>query len=150
MQMGLEKLDIKTMKKVPSYWVRSIFWKLCSLYQGCRVSVKPLRVWMFEEALLSKPDSLNDATIIIHASFRFFSAFTPDVVKNVEYTKAVYCWIWRATFVGIDISSRDGNKKKFMGSVESGPQRQTHFGRADKNGKTSFLVGARLPIRIGC
>jgi hypothetical protein len=88
----------------------------------------------------------NDATIYNPSHlFGFFSAFNPDVIKNVELYKSGI----PAEFGGrlssvLDVRAREGNKKKFTGSGGVGPL----TGRLTLEGpiggeKTSFLIGAR-------
>ncbi len=88
----------------------------------------------------------NDATIYNPSHlFGFFSTFNPDVLKNVElYKSGITADYGGRLSAVLDVSSREGNLKKFAGSGGISPI----TGRLSLEGpiikeKSSFLIGAR-------
>lgn len=146
-QMGIERLDIKTMKKMPVVFGEVDVFKVLLTLPGVQsvgegTSGLNIRGGATSQNLIL----LDDATIYNPTHlFGFFSAFNPDVIKNVELYKSSI----PAEFGGrlssvLDVNSREGNKKKFSGTGGIGPVtgRLTLEGPILKN-KASFLVGGR-------
>jgi TonB dependent receptor/CarboxypepD_reg-like domain/TonB-dependent Receptor Plug Domain len=147
MQMGTEKLDLKTMKQIPLALGEVDIIKAVLTLPGVqsvgegtvgfnvRGGATDQNLILFNEAIIYNPSHL----------FGFFSAFNPDLLKNVELYKSGI----PAEFGGrissvLDISTREGNKKKFSGSGGISPI----TGRLALEGpiikeKSSFLIGAR-------
>lgn len=147
MQMGLEKLDIKTMKKIPVVFGEVDVIKVMLTLPGVQtVGEGTTGLNVRGGATNQNLILFNDATIYNPSHlFGFFSAFNPDAVKNVELYKSGI----PAEFGGrlssvIDVNSREGNKKKFSASGGIGPvtSRLLFEGPIIKD-KISFLVGAR-------
>ena len=88
----------------------------------------------------------NDATIYNSSHlFGFFSAFNPDMIKSAElYKSAIPSRFGGRLSSVLDVQTRDGNKKKFVGSGGIGllTGRLTLEGPILKD-KTSFIVGVR-------
>jgi len=147
MQMGTEKLDLKTMKQIPLALGEVDIIKAVLTLPGVqsvgegtvgfnvRGGATDQNLILFNEATIYNPSHL----------FGFFSAFNPDLLKNVELYKSGI----PAEFGGrissvLDVSTREGNKKKFSGSGGISPI----TGRIALEGpiikeKSSFLIGAR-------
>lgn len=147
MQMGTEKLDLKTMKQIPLALGEVDIIKAILTLPGVqsvgegtvgfnvRGGATDQNLILFNEATIYNPSHL----------FGFFSAFNPDILKNVELYKSGI----PAEFGGrissvLDVSTREGNKKKFSGSGGISPI----TGRLALEGpiikeKSSFLIGAR-------
>lgn len=147
MQMGTEKLDLKTMRQIPLALGEVDIIKAVLTLPGVqsvgegtvgfnvRGGATDQNLILFNEATIYNPSHL----------FGFFSAFNPDLLKNVELYKSGI----PAEFGGrissvLDISTREGNKKKFSGSGGISPI----TGRIALEGpiikeKSSFLVGVR-------
>ncbi len=147
LQMGTEKLDLKTMKQIPLALGEVDIIKAVLTLPGVqsvgegtvgfnvRGGATDQNLILFNEAIIYNPSHL----------FGFFSAFNPDLLKNVELYKSGI----PAEFGGrissvLDISTREGNKKKFSGSGGISPI----TGRLALEGpiikeKSSFLIGAR-------
>ncbi len=147
MQMGVEKLDIRTMKKVPvAFGEVDIFKVILSLPGVQSVGEATTGLNVRGGATNQNLILFNDATIFNPTHlFGFFSAFNPDVVKNVELFKSGIPAQYGGRLSSVlEINSREGNKKKFSGSGGIGPLtgRLTLEGPLFK-GKTSFLIGAR-------
>ncbi len=146
-QMGVQRMDIKTMKKLPVVFGEVDVFKAMLTLPGVqsvgegtsglnvRGGATSQNLILFDDATIYNPTHL----------FGFFSAFNPDVVKNLELYKSSI----PAEFGGrlssvMDVNSREGNKKKFSGAGGIGPVtgRLTLEGPILKN-KASFMVGAR-------
>ncbi|GAB3300113.1 carboxypeptidase-like regulatory domain-containing protein [Hymenobacter tenuis] len=147
MQMGMEKLDIKTMRQVPTAFGETDILRVVLTLPGVksvgegntglnvRGGATDQNLILFNDATLYNPSHL----------FGFFSAFNPDVIKSVElYKSAIPAKYGGRLSSVLDITTRDGNKKKFSASGGIGPltSRLTLEGPIIKN-KTSFIIGAR-------
>ena len=147
MQMGLEKLDIKTMKKVPVALGEVDILKVVLTLPGVQ-SVGEASTGLNVRGGATNQNLIlfNDATIYNPTHlFGFFSAFNPDVVKNVELFKSGVPAEYGGRLSSVlDVTSREGNKKKFAGSGGIGPVtgRLTLEGPIIKD-KTSILIGGR-------
>jgi len=88
----------------------------------------------------------NDGTIYMPAHmFGLFSAFNPDVVENIElYKSGIPAKYGGRISSVLEISSKEGNKKKFQGAASIGllTSRLTLEAPLFK-GKGSFIVGGR-------
>jgi TonB dependent receptor/TonB-dependent Receptor Plug Domain len=88
----------------------------------------------------------NNATIFNPSHFfGFFSAFNPDMIKDVELYKSSLPAKYGGRLSSVlDITSREGNKKQFAGSAGIGPltSRLNIEGPIIKD-KLSFIAGAR-------
>ncbi len=146
-QMGVQRLDIKTMKKLAMVFGEVDVLKVMLTLPGVqsvgegttglnvRGGATSQNLILFDDATIYNPAHL----------FGFFSAFNPDVIKNVELYKSSI----PAEFGGrlssvLDVNSREGNVKKFSGAGGIGPVtgRLTLEGPILKN-KVSYLIGGR-------
>ena len=147
MQMGREKLDIKTMKQIPLALGETDIMKVVLTLPGV-VSVGEGTVGLNVRGGSAHQNLLlfNDAVVYNPSHlFGFFSTFNPDVLKNVELFKSGI----QAEYGGrlssvLDVHSREGNAKEFAGSGGISPI----TGRLSLEGpiikdKTSFIVGGR-------
>lgn len=146
-QMGLEKLDIKTMKQVPVAFGETDVLKVILTLPGVQsVGESSTGLNVRGGATDQNLTLFDDATIFNTAHlFGFFSAFNPDVVKEVELYKSGIPAEYGGRLSSIlKVTSREGNKKKFGGSGGIGliTGRLTLEGPI-KQGKSSFLIGGR-------
>jgi len=147
LQMGMEKLDIKTMKNMPLALGETDIMKVVLTLPGVqtvgegtvglnvRGGSTNQNLILFNDAVVYNPSHL----------FGFFSTFNPDVLKNVELYKSGITADYGGRLSSVlDVSSREGNLKKFSGSGGISPVtgRLTLEGPIIKD-KTSFLVGGR-------
>ncbi|WP_018477201.1 TonB-dependent receptor [Pontibacter roseus] len=147
LMMGVEKLDIKTMKQVPTAFGEADVLKVVLTLPGVksvgesstglnvRGGATDQNLILFNDAPVYNPSHL----------FGFFSAFNPDVLKGVElYKNSIPAKHGGRLASVLEVTSRDGNKKKFAGSGGIGlvSTRLTLEGPIIKD-KTSFLVGGR-------
>ncbi|MDO1450367.1 TonB-dependent receptor [Rhodocytophaga aerolata] len=146
-QMGVERLDIKTIKQVPTVFGEADVLKVVLTLPGVKTvgegsngfnvrgGATDQNLILFNEATIYNPSHL----------FGFFSAFNPDIIKNVElYKSGIPAKYGGRLSSVLEINSRDGDKKKFAGSGGIGliTGRLTLEGPIIKD-KTSFIVGAR-------
>ncbi|MEO8472944.1 MAG: carboxypeptidase-like regulatory domain-containing protein, partial [Chryseolinea sp.] len=146
-QMGMERLDIKTMKNMPLALGETDIMKIVLTLPGVqtvgegtvglnvRGGATNQNLILFNDAVVYNPSHL----------FGFFSTFNPDVLKNVELYKSGITADYGGRLSSVlDVTSREGNLKKISGSGGISPI----TGRISLEGpivkdKTSFLLGAR-------
>jgi len=146
-EMGVQKLDIKTIKQVPVVFGEADVMRVVMTLPGVKTVGESstglnVRGGSADQNLVL----FNDATIYNTAHFfGMFSVFNPEVVKDVELYKSSI----PARFGGrlssvLDISSREGNKKEITGSAGLGllTSRLNIEGPIVKD-KTSFILGGR-------
>jgi hypothetical protein len=146
-QMGLEKLDIKTMKQIPLALGETDIMKVVLTLPGVqsvgegtvglniRGGATNQNLILFNDAVVYNPSHL----------FGFFSTFNPDVLQNVElYKSGISAEYGGRLSAVLDVHSREGNTKKISGSGGISPitGRFTIEGPIIKD-KTSFIIGAR-------
>ncbi|WP_233507633.1 TonB-dependent receptor [Adhaeribacter pallidiroseus] len=147
MQMGLEKLDIKTMRQVPTAFGETDILRVVLTLPGVK-SVGEGNTGMNVRGGATDQNLIlfNDATIYNPAHlFGFFSAFNPDILKTVElYKSAIPAKYGGRLSSVLDITTRDGNKKELAGSGGIGllTSRLTLEGPLIKD-KTAFIIGGR-------
>jgi hypothetical protein len=147
LQMGLEKLDIKTMKQVPTAFGEGDILKVILTLPGVKSVGEGstgfnVRGGSTDQNLIL----FNDATIYNPSHlFGFFSAFNPDVLKNVELYKSSIPSKYGGRLASVlEVTTREGNKKKIAGAGGIGLMtgRLTLEGPIIKD-KTSFILGGR-------
>lgn len=146
-QMGLEKLDMKTMKQVPVAFGEADVLKVVLTLPGVQSVGESSTGLNVRGGTADQNLILFDNATIFNSShlFGFFSAFNPDVVKTVElYKSGVPAEYGGRLSSVMEVTTREGNKKKFSGSGGIGliTGRLTLEGPIKKD-KTSFLIGGR-------
>jgi len=146
-QMGVDRVNIKTIKQVPTVLGESDILRVVLTLPGVTSVGEAstgfnVRGGAADQNLIL----LNDATIYNPSHlFGFFSAFNTDVVKGVELYKSAIPEKYGGRLSSVlDVSTRDGNSKKLSGSGGIGllTSRLILEGPLDK-GKTTFIVGGR-------
>ena len=148
--MGVQKLDIKTIKQVPVVFGEADILRVVSMMPGVTTVGESstglnVRGGAADQNLIL----FNDATIY-NAShfFGFFSAFNPEVVKDVELFKSSMPARYGGRLSSVlDINGRDGNKRDFAGSAGIGllTSRLNLEGPIVKD-KSSFII--RVPDHL--
>ncbi len=147
LQMGVEKVNIRTIKQVPSVLGESDILRVVLTLPGVTSVGEAstgfnVRGGAADQNLIL----LNDATIYNPSHlFGFFSAFNTDVVKGVELYKSAIPEKYGGRLSSVlDVSTRDGNSKKLSatGGIGILTSRLTLEGPLDK-GKTTFILGGR-------
>ncbi|MCF2445605.1 TonB-dependent receptor [Dyadobacter sp. CY345] len=146
-QMGQVKLTIKDLKQVPTVFGETDLLRTVLTLPGVKsvgenstgLNVRggstDQNLIQFNDAVIYNPSHL----------FGFFSAFNPDILKDVELYKSTIPSKFGGRLSSVlDINSRDGNKKKFVASGGIGlvTGRLTVEGPIIKD-KTSFIIGGR-------
>lgn len=147
MQMGMEKLDIKTMKQMPLALGETDILKVVLTLPGVQtVGEGTVGLNVRGGATNQNLILYNDATVYNPSHlFGFFSTFNPDVLKNVElYKSGINAEYGGRLSSVLDVHAREGNLKKLEGSGGISPitGRLMLEGPIAKD-RTSFLVGAR-------
>jgi hypothetical protein len=146
-QLGMQRVDIKTIKQIPVAFGESDIFKALTTLPGVKSAGESsgglnIRGGGNDQNLIL----LNEGTIYNPSHmFGLFSSVNPEIVKNVELYKGSV----PAEFGGrlssvIEINSKEGNKSKFEGNAGIGLL-TSHFnieGPLQKD-KTSFIFGAR-------
>lgn len=145
--MGAQQLNIKTIKQIPSVFgeadvLRAILTLPGVTSVGESSTGFNVRGGSADQNLIL----FNDATVYNPSHFfGFFSAFNPDVIKTAELYKSSIPEKYGGRLSSVlDVTAREGNKKKFEGSGGLGPitSRLSFEGPID-SGRTSFIVSAR-------
>jgi hypothetical protein len=146
-QMGMERLTIRAIKQVPTSFGEADIIKAVLTLPGVK-SVGEASTGFNVRGGSSDQNLIlfNDATIYNPSHFfGFFSAFNPDVVKDVElYKSSIPAKYGGRLSSVLDISSREGNKKEFTGTAGIGliTSRFNIEGPLKKE-KSSFILGGR-------
>lgn len=145
--MGAEKLDIQTMKQLPLALGETDVMKVMQTLPGVQSAGEGTSGINVRGGSTSQNLILyNDATIYNPAHlFGFFSAFNPDILKDVEIFKGGITADYGGRLSSVmEIKTRDGNMKKFTGTGGISPitGRLTLEGPIIKD-KTSVLMGFR-------
>ncbi|MGI4883703.1 MAG: TonB-dependent receptor [Janthinobacterium lividum] len=147
LQMGVQKLDIKTIKQVPTVFGEADILRVVMALPGVKTvgegsTGMSVRGGGTDQNLVL----FNDATIYNPAHlFGFFSAFNPDVIKSVElYKSAIPVRYGGRLSSVLDIVGREGKRTAFGGAGGIGPltSRLALEGPL-AGGKGSFLVSGR-------
>src|SRR5204863_9405386 len=146
-QMGVQKIDIKTIKQVPVVFGEADILRVITTLPGVKTVGESstgfnVRGGSADQNLIL----FNDATIYNPAHFfGFFSAFNPVIIKTAELYKSSIPEKYGGRLSSVlDVTAREGNKKDFHGSGGVGPitARVSVEGPIDSN-KTSFIASAR-------
>lgn len=147
LQMGLEKLDIKTMRQVPTAFGETDILRVVLTLPGVKSVGEGSTGLNVRGGTTDQNLILFNDAIVYNAShlFGFFSAFNPDILQTVElYKSAIPAKYGGRLSSVLDISTREGNKKKFAGSGGIGPltSRFTLEGPLVKD-KSAFIISGR-------
>jgi hypothetical protein len=146
-ELGVTRLDIKNIKEIPAVFGEADVLRVVLALPGVTSVGEAttgfnVRGGSADENLIL----LDGATIYNPAHFfGFFSAFNPDIVKDIELYKSSIPEKFGGRLSSVlDVTNREGNKKKFTGSAGIGllTSRFNIEGPIIKD-KTSFIFGAR-------
>ncbi|MBE7170663.1 MAG: TonB-dependent receptor [Williamsia sp.] len=146
-QLGVEKLTIQAIRQVPVVFGEADILRAVLTLPGVKTVGEAstgfnVRGGSADQNLIL----FNDMTIYNPSHFfGLFSAFNPDVVKDIElYKSSIPAKYGSRLSSVLDITGKEGNKKEYHGSAGLGPltSRINLEGPLDKN-KTSFVLGAR-------
>jgi hypothetical protein len=145
--MGVQQLNIKTIKQIPTVFgeadvLRAVLTLPGVTSVGESSTGFNVRGGAADQNLIL----LNDATIYNPAHFfGFFSAFNPDIIKTAELYKSSIPEKYGGRLSSVlDVTAREGNKKKFEGSGGISPlTAKFNIEGPIDSGKTSFIASAR-------
>ena len=146
-QIGVQKIDVKTIKQVPVVFGESDVLRVALTMPGIK-SVGEASTGLNVRGGAADQNLIlfNDANIYNPAHFfGMFSAFNPELVKDVEVFKSSIPARYGGRLSSVvNINSREGNKKDFTGSAGIGllTSRFNLEGPFIKD-KSSFMVGGR-------
>lgn len=146
-QLGVQKLDIQTIKQVPVVFGEADIMRVLLTTPGVKT------VGEASTGLNVRGGAADQNLILFNESnvynpahfFGMFSAFNPEVVKDVELFKGSIPAKYGGRLSSVvNINSREGNKKKFAGSAGIGllTSRLQLEGPIIKD-KSSFIIGGR-------
>ncbi|WP_419801384.1 TonB-dependent receptor [Mucilaginibacter sp.] len=146
-ELGVNRLDIESIKQVPTVFGEADVLRVILTLPGVQSVGEAttgfnVRGGSTDQNLIL----LNGSTIYNPAHFfGFFSAFNPDIVKDVELYKSSIPEKYGGRLSSVlDVTNREGDKKKFTGSAGIGllTSRFNIEGPIVKD-KTSFIFGGR-------
>ncbi|HVG13912.1 MAG TPA: TonB-dependent receptor, partial [Chitinophagaceae bacterium] len=146
-QMGVERLTIKTIKQMPAVFGEADILRAVLTLPGVK-SVGEASTGFNVRGGASDQNLIlfNDATIYNPSHFfGFFSAFNPEIVKEVELYKSSIPAKYGGRLASVlDVTGREGNKEKITGSAGIGllTSRINIEGPINKN-RSSFNFGGR-------
>ncbi len=147
LEMGVQQIDIKTIKQVPVVFGEADVLKVVLTMPGVK-SVGEASTGLNVRGGAADQNLIlfNDATIYNPSHFfGLFSAFNPEVIKDVQlYKSSIPAKYGGRLSSVLEINSREGNKKNISGTAGIGllTSRFTLEGPLVKD-KSSFIIGAR-------
>jgi hypothetical protein len=146
-QMGMEKLSIANIRKVPTVFGETDVLRVITSLPGVKTVGEAstgfnVRGGSTDQNLIL----FNDATIYNPSHFfGMFSAFNPEVIKDIELYKSSMPASYGGRLSSVlDITSREGNKKNLTGSAGIGlVTSRVHLEGPITKDKTSFIFGGR-------
>jgi len=144
---GMERLQMKTIKNIPTVLGEADILRIVMTLPGVKSAGEVSSGFNVRGGATDQNLILyNDGTIYSPTHmFGLFSTFNPDIVDNMElYKSGIPAKYGGRISSVLDISSKDGNRKKFQGAASIGllTSRLTLEGPLFK-GKGSFIVGGR-------
>ncbi|MFN5480194.1 MAG: TonB-dependent receptor [Chitinophagaceae bacterium] len=147
MQMGVERLSMRAIKSIPAVLGETDILRSLQTLPGVTTVGEGtagynVRGGAADQNLIL----LNDMTIFNPTHlFGFFSAVDPEVVRGLElYKSAIPERLGGRISSIMDISTRDGNSKRFTASAGIGPLTSKFTAEGPLGSKkTTFLVGGR-------
>src|SRR5471030_3139911 len=147
LQMGVAKMDIKTIKEIPAVFGEADILRAILVLPGVQSVGEATTGFNVRGGSADQNLVLLDGMTIYNPAhfFGFFSAFNPDIVKDVELYKSSIPEKFGGRLSSVlEVTDREGNKKIFTGSAGIGllTSRLNIEGPIVKD-KTSFIFGAR-------
>lgn len=146
-QMGVQRLTIENIRRIPTVFGEADVLKAIVSLPGVKTVGEAstgfnVRGGSTDQNLIL----FNDATIYNPSHFfGLFSAFNPDVIRNIELYKSSIPAKYGGRLASVlDIAANEGNKKNIKGAAGIGPVTSRFYieGPLDQN-KTSFILGGR-------
>ena len=147
-QLGVEKLNISTIKLIPTVFGEADIIRAVLNLPGVKSVGEASTGFNVRGGATDQNLILFNGTTIYNPShfFGFFSAFNPEVIKDVQlYKSSIPAKYGGRLSSVLDITSREGNKKNITGSAGIGPvtSRFNVEGPIFKDSSFSFVLGGR-------
>ncbi len=147
-QLGAERLNIATIKKIPTVFGEADILRAILVLPGVKTVGEASSGFNVRGGATDQNLILFNGTTVYNPShfFGFFSAFNPEVVKDVQlYKSSIPAKYGGRLSSVLDITAKEGNKKKFTGSAGIGPvtSRFNIEGPLSKDSSSSFVFGGR-------
>ncbi len=146
-QMGIDRLDIKSIKQVPTVFGEADILQVVLTLPGVKSVGEATVGFNVRGGAADQNLILFNGMTIYNPShfFGFFSAFNPDVIKDVElYKSSIPAKYGGRLSSVLELTGKEGNKKKITGTAGLGllTSRISVEGPLIKD-KSSFVFGAR-------
>lgn len=146
-EMAVSRLDIKSIKQVPAVFGEADVLRIVLTLPGVQTVGEATTGFNVRGGAANQNLILLDDKTIYNPAhfFGFFSAFNPDIVKGIELYKSTIPEKFGGRLSSVlEVTDREGNKKKFTGSAGIGllTSRLNVEGPIVKD-KTSFIFGGR-------
>lgn len=146
-EMGVDRLDIKSIKQVPAVFGEPDILRVVLTLPGVQSVGEATTGFNVRGGAADQNLILLNGSTIYNPShfFGFFSAFDPELVKDVQLYKSSIPEQYGGRLASVlDVTDREGNKKNFTGSAGIGllTSRLNIEGPIIKD-RTSFILGAR-------
>ena len=146
-ELGVTRLDIKNIKEIPAVFGEADILRVVLTLPGVTSVGEATTGFNVRGGAADENLILLDGSTIYNPAhfFGFFAAFNPDIVKDIELYKSSIPEKYGGRLSSVlEVTNREGNKKKFTGSAGIGllTSRFNLEGPIDKD-KTSFILGAR-------
>jgi hypothetical protein len=147
-QMGVERITIAAIKQVPTVFGEADILKVILTLPGVKSSGEASTGFNVRGGATDQNLILFNGATIYNPShfFGFFSAFNPDVIKDVQlYKSSIPAKYGSRLSSVLDVTTREGNKKNIAGSAGIGPvtSRFNIEGPLFKDSSSSFVLGGR-------
>jgi hypothetical protein len=147
LQMGLDKVDIKTIKELPAVLGETDILKAALLLPGVQTVGEGASGFNVRGGSTGQNLFLINAAPIFNSShmFGFFSVFNPDVLSNFSLYKSGIPARYGGRLSSVfDVATKTGNRKKFSvyGGISPVTGRLAIEGPIIKD-KTAFIIGGR-------
>lgn len=147
LEMGVNKLSIKTIRQVPSVFGEPDVLRVVMTLPGVQSVGEASTGFNVRGGSVDQNLVLLDNSTIYNPShfFGFFSAFNPDIVKDIQLYKSTIPEKFGGRLSSVlEVVNRQGDQSKFKGSAGIGmiTSRINIEGPID-SGKTSFILGGR-------
>ncbi len=146
-EMGINKVDVKSIKQIPTAFGEADVLRVVLTLPGVQSVGEATTGFNVRGGSADENLILLNGSAIYNPShfFGFFSAFNPDIVQGIELYKSSIPEKYGGRLASVlEVTNREGNKKKFTGSAGIGllTSRLNIEGPIIKD-KTSFIFGAR-------
>ena len=147
-EMGVEKVSVNTMNKIPSAFGEGDVIKAVLTLPGIKSVGEASGGFNVRGGSADQNLVLFNGNTIYNPShlFGFFSAFNPDIVDNIElYKSSIPAEYGGRVSSVLDVGSKDGDMQKWKGSAGIGLlTSRLHVEGPLVKGKTSVIAGTRF------